>query len=209
MLFDVCNTLFDSNTTFDFLEYYFEKKRLNSKSLSLKLIVKKYSPVHVILKILTFVYSKDFYKIAGVFLLRGQNIKTVEDSARDFVRNVLSTKKIKGAFEILEKNISSTILLSSSIEPIIKIIAEENGIKKYHASKIEHSNGTYTGRIISDLTGIKESKVASILKDDCLVITDNKSDFNLVKLASQKVIVIGHVTEKKFWEKLNPIYIYR
>lgn len=209
ILFDVCNTLFDSNTTFDFLDFYFNQNKLRVKSIFLKLIVRKYSPVHLLLKILTILYSKDFYKIAGVFLLKGQNITTVENSAREFVRNVLSTKKIKSAFEILEKNISSTILLSSSIEPIIEIIAQENGIKNYYASPIDHSNGRYTGRIIADLTGIKETKVASLLNENCLVITDNKSDYELVKLAKEKIIVISHPHEKKFWNSLNPSYIYR
>ena len=208
-IFDVCDTLFNSNTTFDFLSYYFKQYGYLSKFFKLKLITAKYSPVHLLLKVLSKIYNRDYYKITGVYLLKNHSCKEVEIGASKFIKEILLDKRIESTFKLLEENLESSILLSSSIEPVIKMIAKKLQIKKYFATTIGTSNGSYTGHIIQEIRGIKEIMVKEELNSKCTVITDNKSDYNLLSYASKRIIVISNSHEKDYWNLLNPQFIYR
>ena len=101
---------------------------------------------------------------------------------------------------------SSVLLASNSLEPIVKAIAIQNGVE-YVATTLTESNGTYTGEIERDLTGRKHDVIDHKQLKNYHVVTDNKSDYQLVKRAHKKFVLIGKNSDRKFWDKLNPEYI--
>ena len=105
------------------------------------------------------------------------------------------------------------ILASSSLYPIVNVIAARNNAMHFVASELEIKKGEVTGRLVVDLKGIKQTALASYLTDgadnELVVITDNQSDFDLVKMAKYRFIVVSKEEDKKFWSSLAPTYIFK
>jgi HAD superfamily phosphoserine phosphatase-like hydrolase len=208
---DVCDTLYRSNTTFDFLKFVFQKEGI-LKHLALQIMTSKWSLVYYILIVGSKILEKDMIRSLSVRLLAGYSYSRILSLAGEFFDHYLNERKNKKIFELLiqEKKENYVILVSSSIDPVIKTIANQHGFS-YLSSVLEVKEGKITGRFRSDLTHKKHEEVKELMEKSpsgrLVVITDNHSDFKLVEMADERYVVIQSEKEKKFWMSLNPHFI--
>jgi phosphoserine phosphatase len=209
---DVCDTVYRSNTTFDFLNFFLAQHS-SKKLLALSILTGKWSPALYFLLILGKVLKVDLVKIFSLKLLNGYTRKCVEESAVDFVRSFLNGRVNKEVVDLLRRKSSSEriIFISSSIDPVVRAVSEEFGFP-FYASTLSTSNGILNGALSVELAGTKHKVVSNILGDIVkasliTVITDNRSDFDLVSMAGERYIVISNDAQKKFWRKLDPEFI--
>ena len=207
-VFDVCGTLYRSNTTFDFLDFFF-KKRDSKKLKKLLAIRNKKSPFYWYRAILFKLFHIDRFRASAVGLMKGYEKQLIEAEASSFLEDVLEKVKIMESFDVLNDSKAAgfkVILASNSIEPVVRTIAEKLEVE-YISTSLKVKDGKYTGAVLEEMTGAKHLKLKKAGVLDFNVVTDNYSDFQLVKQAKRKKVVIVNEEDKKFWDKLKPEYI--
>lgn len=206
--FDVCDTLYRSNTTFDFLQYFFQKKA-PEKLNSLKQIGSRKTLQYWARAIKFRVFNSDPYKRAAIQLLAEFPVSEVNDEAANFVKEQLSTCAIAETNALLLQEIKKgnhPILISNSIEPVVKAIAEQYNLK-YFATTLQIIDDRYTGRIEVDLMGIKHQCLTEYQDHKIAVVTDNRSDRKLIEMANKPYVVIHQERDKAFWSPIAPTFI--
>lgn len=142
--------------------------------------------------------------------LRGMSNEELDREATAFYHDFLIARCNTQVFQHIKKPGVSTILLSSSINPVIKAIAKANDLA-YFSSEIAIKGGKATGSFQLDMTGQKHLVAKKLMAERALtnvaVITDNRSDWELVKLATERWIVISNEAQKDFWKSLHPNFI--
>ena len=207
---DICDTLYRSNTTFDFLDFVASKNV--AKKFWLNLIRSKFSPFFYVLTTATVVFKTDFGRVMALRLLAGRSSVEIYTLAKEFYENFLVQRSNAKIFAVLKKEQEHgvVILVSSSIDPVVEVIAEKNRMD-FICSTLEVKKGIITGRIHRDLTGRKHLVVKDKMEkerlNDLLVITDNRSDWELVKMAGQRIVVVQSENQKTYWNDLHPDFI--
>jgi phosphoserine phosphatase len=208
---DVCDTLYHSNTTFDFLNYTF-KKNSRVRYFILCLVTRKWSPLYYLLAVVGELSGQDLVRTQALKLLRGKSIDAASGEALDFYENFLRPRANKDIFTLLGSETcgGKKILVSSSIDVVVKIIAHKNNMD-FFSSTLEVKEDRLTGRLKNDLSSRKHEIVKTIMKQSgfqkLVVITDNKSDFELVALADERYVVVSSERERKFWKELQPNFV--
>jgi phosphoserine phosphatase len=208
---DVCDTLYFSNTTFDFLHFFAQKEKKGQ--FWLNLISSKKSPINWLAYLFTKFFKNDYYRIWAIKLLKNTPKETIDNYAKEFVRLYLNDKKIIPCFELIEKaqeNGAEVILASSSLTPIIAIIAAQFDCKYYGSNLLFDKNGHCLGKLEREITGKKISFFKNLNREiynEIIVMTDNFSDYSLAEWADKKIIVVYNDVNKAFWQKLNPTFI--
>ncbi len=207
---DVCDTLYRSNTTFDFIRFVVEKEKWVQRSLLL-LVVSRKSPLFYFLVIAGKLFHQDLIRKVALRFLKGKSKIDLDLLAQQFYSDFLESRANMKVFEkILTNGVTTTLLLSSSIDPVIATIAHSNKLR-FYSSELKWKQGKATGTLRKDMTGKKHEVVNKILSEEHFnrlqVITDNRSDWELVKLADERFIVIKNESEKIFWKSLDPIFI--
>ncbi|MBS1506742.1 MAG: haloacid dehalogenase-like hydrolase [Bacteroidetes bacterium] len=206
---DVCDTLYDSNTTFDFIRFYVNRKG-GASQIWLSLISSRYSPFFYFLIALGKIFHKDLVRILALQLLSDLDRKKLSDLAFEFHDSFLLKRKNEKVFSLLErlKKEGDVMLLSSSIDPVIGAIAQRNGFS-FQSSMLAYQNDISSGKLSQDLTGVKHKQLAEWHKAyrRLTVVTDNHSDYDLVKMADDRYVVLLPAGEEKFWQPLNPNFV--
>jgi Phosphoserine phosphatase len=210
---DICNTLYDSNTTFDFVRYCLDTGRLK-KSLLHKISGARNAPLFWPLLVLQKLTGKDYHKQIAVSLFKGKKVEEVEEWTKSFYDNFLSKKIIPQTNELLKSfGKEQIVLASSTIEPVARIIASRLGLQNYVATALEVSSGRYTGKILSELSGRKlEALKEKFMKDGrklAVVISDNFSDKDLMLSSEKKYAVCYNEKQATFWKKIEDINIVK
>ncbi|WP_420316478.1 HAD family hydrolase [Ekhidna sp.] len=206
-IFDVCGTLYDSNTTFDFLEYLF-KKTNQSHLKRLRDIRNKKWLIYWVRAILFRYFNLDLFRKEAVRLLVGFDAEKVNSEAEVFLSSILLKKEIVETQQMLKDQKERIILVSNSIEPVVKAIANHLG-KEFISTELEIKNGKFTGNILNDTTGKKHREIDKKGIKSYIVVTDNRSDYQLVNNASDAYVVINSEADKIFWNSLNPKFIFK
>lgn len=192
IIFDICGTLYTSNTTMDFCEYRATGTKKKILKLSKTIFVK------VINKILVKFFDYDFIRILHVNSLKDLDKKILEKDANDFVEKYLENKKIEEVHSLLNNyNKVDIILVSATIEPVAKAIAKKLGNLKYLATTLEYEDDKCLGIIKDDLLGNKQNYFQD--EQVAFIITDNKSDLPLCKI-SKEVIIVSKKKNLDFWK---------
>lgn len=208
---DVCDTLYYSNTTFDFLRFFVKKEKRGH--FWLVLIESKKSPINWLAYLFTKLFKRDYYRIWAVKLLKNTSKFKIDALAIEFVNEYLQEKKISECFELIEnaqKEGREIALASSSLTPIIAIIAQQFDCQYYGSNLLFDQNDVCLGKLENDVTGQKLSFFNKINRQDyskITVMTDNFSDYSLAEWADEKIIVVYSEKNKAFWKKLNPTFI--
>ena len=207
---DVCDTLFKSNTTFDFILYVIEKKKKHLLFFFYLLTSKK-SPLFFVLIIIGKIGHWDLVKNLALKFLKGMPFGELNSLAETFYFDFLVQRSNEHVFKLLPtENHDGTVLLSSSIDIVVSIIAKENNLN-FESSRLEWHQGNATGNLEIDLTGQKHEIAKRIAAtgnfNQLQVITDNRSDWELVKLADERFVIIKEESEKVFWHELRPSFI--
>lgn len=208
---DICNTLIDSNTTFDFVKYVVEKIGGIRKTVFF-LFASRYSPFYYGLLIFHRYLHKDLFRQAIVYLLCGISRSHLHDLGLECYQQILRKKINLKVEKLLIELQSSGVLffLSSSLDPVVSPIAH-NYEADYFSSELDYADGKASGTFKIDLTGRKHWVATKIMQNypgaKITVITDNRSDFDLVKLADRRIIVIHKEEDKIYWKSTSPEYI--
>lgn len=177
ILSDVCDTLIDLNSTYDYIKFLyihgFGNKiiwwLLNNKLFNVFLyIIKKFTKI-------------DLQRLLTFEFFRWIPHKQLNDINKDFRKFYISKKtKILDLMENYIKNENEVILVSASINIPIDMLSKYLGCKSY-SSKLEKINWIYTWKVMKDLLQNKESiiydKKLDISKyNSCQFYTDNLTD---------------------------------
>lgn len=200
---DICGTLYDSNTTFDFLKLYFQENSKYKKYMYVKNIL----IVRIMNKIIYKIKKRDFLREIATYFLKNKSDTELEKFSEEFYNKFLLNKKKQKVISLLEKlrkNNYEVILLSGTYDFIAKKIAEKIGAQSYYGTELEKKENFYTGKIKKDLLISKEKIVEKIklnnIENNFILITDNKTDVNLIKYMEKSFIIITK-ENKKFWLK--------
>ena len=194
IIFDVCWTMYKSNTTFDFIKYVYKVECINSfKLIFLNSLIVKFS-----ILLLGKLVGRDIYRELFVKLLKGFSKERLQKTSEKFYNEFLLDKKIDYTFNLINSMpLNSIILCSASLDIVVEHIAKMLNAN-FFASELEFKNGICTGRINNDLLGEK-NKIFEHENID-LVVTDNLSDLELVKKSS-KSIILSNPKNIGFWER--------
>ncbi|HNP06117.1 MAG TPA: hypothetical protein PKN99_00755 [Cyclobacteriaceae bacterium] len=208
---DVCDTLYNSNTTFDFLCFV---SRLHSPigRVWFKIVTSRFSPLFYSLILCGRFLDIDLVRKSALLLIRNKSLFELKGLAEKFYNDFLKKRVNKQVINLIYKGEGRRIvLMSSSIDVVVNVIASSIGVECY-SSELEYRNGLATGRLKTDLTGIKGEVTQHLLTAadssvELTVITDNKTDWELMRMAQQRYVVVKSSNEKGFWKTLNPIFI--
>lgn len=199
-VFDVCGTLYRSNTTYDFLRYYFRQHDLRKYVI---IVLGLSLPVKVIVFATAKIGWKWNLRKHLIGLLSGEPEAKLTAAATDFVKDWLPGREIADTHTVLTQAKAQghpIILASGSLAPVIQAIALNLKVDTYQASTLEtDGNGILTGKYLSDIKGCKER--ALHLKDHSYILaTDNLDDLPLIVKAQKAYIVTKRKNLGK-WKK--------
>jgi phosphoserine phosphatase len=192
---DVCGTLFDVNTSAGLAIHHHKRLGNRARSLLLKLITGQKKPLGFACVLFAKITKFDLHRAITFLSLRGQNHNDLVVSAKSYLE-VLEEHRIDEVHDRIQKFKDVgwyPVLVSNSIDLIVEPIAHRLGLP-YLSSRLGWSNSQCTGFLVADLTGKKLSSLESFLgfsiaQDHLCVITDNKSDADLINRSSAPLIV--------------------
>ncbi len=208
---DVCDTLFGSNTTFDFLSFV-AREGGGTTAMVFKFATSKISPLFFLLIVAGRLFGKDLARSFSLRCLKNMKRSDLTLKSEIFFQKYLALRINKNVKNLITGSDSkNVILVSSSIDVVVEVIAKHLGVK-YYSSQLEIRDGYATGRLETDLTGKKHMVVKKLISAGNLpleltVVTDNKSDWELMKMAQHRVAVVKSDAQKLFWKQLNPVFI--
>lgn len=206
-LVDICDTLFRSNTTFDFIKYVVRSHV--GKRFAFAMITARYSPLFWILALTSRLTKKDIHRRWALLLLRKHSKSELEAAAAQFYDEYLSKRKNPIVWSVLAQEAAKVILVSSTLEPVAEVIARNNNFG-FRASTLsyEPTSGLFSGSLRGDLTGKKHQLVQELVaKGSYGVITDNFSDRELLKGATKRMVVINRPSHYARWKGVDAVFI--
>jgi HAD superfamily phosphoserine phosphatase-like hydrolase len=197
---DICGTLYNSNTTLDFLT-------LTNNSFA---ILKKNIFGRILNKISRSTIGYDFIRNIGVGKLAGKTHLELRNEASDFYNSFLSSREIKETHAIIEelrKEGFKIILISATMDFLAREIATRVSADSIFSTSLVYEGGICRGKIEKDLLGRKHLLVKEILAEEgakngeieIVVITDDKTDLDLALLAQRSFVVI--TDQQLFWQR--------
>jgi HAD superfamily phosphoserine phosphatase-like hydrolase len=201
-VFDVCDTLYNVNTTFSFLDNYFAK---NKKYL----FFRKISKLFVVKVANYFIYKTfkiDLIRLYGTRFLKNKTYQEIEEFSHIFVYSILKPKIKKQILKMLKKfkNDGYTIvLMSGSYNFIVKEVAKYVEADRYFASKLKESNGYCLGKYEKDILLDKYDVLVENFQniEDLVVVSDNRSDLTLMKMANKAYAICNKEKDCIFWNR--------
>lgn len=202
-VFDVCDTLFSTNTTTGFLRFHAERTNNRRELRILRRWTSRSSPA--------FYVGALSYKLAGwdigrtrvIGTLRGHSRTELKAAAECYARDELNRQIVAPVHDRVEEHLQRgdrVILASSSLDIVVAAIARDLGVE-WLASELGFLDDTCTGRLVKDLTGRKPAAVSSIIPAGAHlhVYTDNRSDGALLRMAVRCTIILPAGSRSERW----------
>lgn len=208
VVFDVCDTLYATNTTVGFLRH----RKTKSAERALARWTSRRSPYFYLGAASARLVGFDLARQRLVAALRGETREFLERTAQDYVQRVLEPLANGEVHRRLRNHQSAghrIVLMSNSLDLVIKPIADLLDAE-FRASTLGFDGDRCTGTITADLTGRKSEALIDLRRgaDGPLwVYTDNRSDRDLLALADNKVIVLPRSGTQSEWGESGSDYI--
>lgn len=202
-LIDICGTIFNSNTTFDFLKFYFSKKHW----YKILIMIRKIKILIIINAIFMRLFQIDLLRYWALTHLKGYTKEQLSSMSDIFYKEYLTKRTNKEATEIIERmkrENKELILVSATLDCIAFAVSKNMNIPCVFSSKLAFKNNKCLGRLQHDLLANKPN----VLVDNKInppywgIITDNYSDMALIK-KSQHVFLIQYSNKKNYWKHLS------
>lgn len=202
-LIDICGTIFNSNTTFDFLKFYFSKKHW----YKILIMIRKIKTLIIINAIFMRLFQIDLLRYWALTHLKGYTKEQLSSMSDIFYKEYLTKRTNKEATEIIERmkrENKELILVSATLDCIAFAVSKNMNIPCVFSSKLAFKNNKCLGRLQHDLLANKPN----VLVDNKInppywgIITDNYSDMALIK-KSQHVFLIQYSNKKNYWKHLS------
>lgn len=205
IIFDVCNTFVDTNSTFSYVDYLINKW--------IKSWYKTFFHNRVLWYFYTILYLLfrfDFKIFLTKRYFRWLNVKEIDNLSQEYFKRY-ENKIFSLMLEIInkEKRTSKVIFLSSSINPPIDFLERKFKVDSF-SSKLEEKNWIYTWKVLEPLwwrkqTIFEEWKIDLNTYEEIEFYTDNIDDSWLIKYLSNHHcnvnIFIVPYKNKKYWNK--------
>lgn len=194
VVFDLCGTLFHSNTTFDYIKQY-HKNRKNWLRYFKCLVYTSYFG-----KILNRIFR---------FSIRKRCIQTLADESRSDLENFsevfydtfLLNRKNHTAFDqyFIELSDSNKILIcSASLSEVVKVVARRLDVSYVSSELRFDKNGKCFGELSKDLKGNKSEIFSSY--SIRFFATDNLDDVQACRL-SEKCVIFSQKKNIEYWRR--------
>lgn len=195
-IFDVCGTLYAANTTSGFLAFYHQIRGHRLRGLVCRSITSRLSPLRYLSHLAGKALGRDLGRAILISTLKGEAAAEVAVVADRYVEERLGKLEIAHSQRLLDQHrlrAERIVLMSNSIAPVIKAIAETLQVD-YRASSLARDGAAYSGRIERDLTGRKHLALADLLAEYerrpvVHVVTDNGSDRALLDAADVRTVI--------------------
>ena len=202
-VFDICGTIFKSNTTFDFLTFWLTPR---SRYYSFFDKLRKTFIWKVINKITRTYVHVDITRIIALRFLKGFSRLQLSEGADMFYESYLMkhlNDNVVDTIKVLRINPSCNVLIASAtIDVVAEVIARKMQINTWYSSELCYVDGICQGKLSKDLLGKKNVFIQEIQNQTIdSVYTDDFTDIPLLKEARQKNIVVYPKTDKK-WKKI-------
>lgn len=172
---DICWTLYNSNTTYDFLDQVIHEKAYKRLRAFFR-----YRFVHYINLGLLKIFHVDIQRWLAMRFLSAIRPEVIKQMAVEFVKIYLERRKIMESWNIIAGR--KIIIASGTIKPIADAVAEELG-----------ALAVYSGDVF------KRDIIKNYSEYD--IITDNISDLPLIQKAN-KAYIVTYNNESR-WDKLS------
>lgn len=200
---DMCGTLFATNTTAELVMFHHARHSNTVRLGFLKRISKKGSWLRSGCVAVSKLSGFDLHRALVLISLRGQDPEALTQSAADFVTNVLPVRAIAATHARLAQMRAAgwqPVLISNAVAPVVQQVARQLDMPCV-ASQLKTKHGKLTGTLAVDLTGHKRKALENKLKHSLqtlrfAVITDNRSDQDLVAAADVAVLVCAGAPRK-------------
>ncbi|MEZ9057281.1 HAD family hydrolase [Vibrio pelagius] len=202
VVFDVCGTLYRSNTTFDFLDYYFKD---NSRYKLFRTVSKT-----TIAKIFNFPFFRflklDLIRMVAISFLKGEDLVEISESAQTFLDSNLHSKIQQPVYDIYSKYKNEgyhIILMSGSLDFLIEMVKDRWGADDAYSTILQLEKGKFTGKIsFEQLFNKYDVLTENYCKiDELVVVSDNPSDLDLLSKADKGYAICNKDKNITFWKK--------
>lgn len=203
VIFDVCDTLYDANTTIGFIGFYQALHSNGSIDKALDRWLDRSSPFFYAGAAAQRLIGWDVARQQVIAALAGEPQNRLAEAASLYVRDLLPESANQPIHDRLKSHQAAgdrIILLSSSIDLVVRQIAAVLNTD-YRASVLEFDGELCTGRLSADMTGKKADHLRELANPDTetWVYTDNRSDKELVSNASRATIVLPRGDRQDRW----------
>lgn len=202
-LIDICGTIYRSNTTFDFMAFYFSAepwfRRLQR--------VRKCRYISAVNSRIHYYFGIDIIRYVLIRHLKGYSRTELSSMVKTFYNDFLKCRVNEQVIEIIEKKRKEgykLIIVSATLDCISKEIANRLNIPIQFSSTLSYdTKGICKGILQQDLLGNKGESLQSIGLVGRFegVITDNYSDLDIIKL-SRYAYLIQNANRNFFWSSL-------
>ncbi|MGL5616062.1 MAG: HAD family hydrolase [Sarcina sp.] len=198
---DLCNTIYQSNTTQDFFDFSFKSQK---EYISFKKENNSFY-FRVINKLSNKCLKKDLSKKLITKILKGKSKDEIDLLVKKFLDDFLENKKIIKVEELIKEYKEKgyyVVLISASYDFIAEAVAKKLGIDEIIASKATIVDNKFTGDVEEDILYNKFEKFQNEFQsyDDLIMITDNETDYDFVNNTKKSYIII-HNKNKDFWNR--------
>lgn len=197
VLVDICGTLYQSNTTFDFLDFYlrmpsYRRFRRISKTVCWR----------VLNRLCLWAFGYDLTRRVALSFLKGKTREELGAAAACFFDEFLCHKENR---EVIDRVASlqkedTVLLVSATLDFIAATIAARLGIEQFYASQPAYREGVCCGYLRTDLLCGKAAVMRGIgiRPPYQWVITDNLSDLDLVREARSAWVIVYPRTRRRW-----------
>jgi len=211
---DVCGTLVRDDTTLGLLRHHFASDgKRPFRYMLFRAMTARRSPVRLAFSVLEKLTGRHLLKHAAVWLLAGDRVETLNQSAAEYAARILAHRRVVSVWTLLDVPVRTgrVVLASASLEPVVAALAAALGAR-HVASVLDHRAGVLTGRYASDLTGQKELALIekygpNVLAGQVCAISDNFSDRPLLEKAAQAYVVVHRESHRQRWHGLKATFL--
>ena len=194
VVFDLCDTLYNENTTVGFVRHFHKLHDNRRIERVLRRWSSKSSPLFYLGALAHRLFGTDLARQRIIASLAGESRVSLTETAAHYAQNVLPTRANQPLHDRLQVHRAAgdhVVLLSSSLDIVVSAVAAKLDIE-YCASKLAFDGEICSGRLECDLTGRKAVAVRNLIDaaPETLVYTDNRSDKDLIAAADRATIVI-------------------
>lgn len=201
VLFDIDGTLFDANSTFDFLDglqhgWWYRCYRMVRRTL-LGRVVNKLSIL---------IFHKDIIRMIGIRCLKGHSLSELQHMGEVFYENFLGLRSIPEIMKLLnqERTLGNKVVLASAtLDFLAETIKSRVGADACFGTELTYNDGICTGKIKKDRLGHKMNALIEmgVKMPVDLMVTDNVTDVELLRNSLRQVIVV-YPRENIRWKKI-------
>lgn len=202
-VFDVCDTLFRTNTTLGFLRFFAARAGDAAMSEVFRRWTSRSMPGFYAGALAYRLLGWDLARGRLLRLLKSRTVDELQVAANDYAATELASQRVQPVHDRLlehRKRGDRVILASSSLDVVISAIARRLEVE-WVASELGYEHGRCTGKLVRDLTGRKPAALTALLDRSASlhVYTDNRSDKTLLQMAERCTIILPAGPKGRRW----------